>query len=375
MRIRAVELRRLELELVTPLATARGTHRRRPVVLVHVETDDGRGDGECDALAERGYTDEDADGAEATLAADLIPLLMSYDGRDSEFGTVGEALARLDVVAGHPMAKAALEMALLDAELRVSGRSLAEAVGATRPAIPAGVTVGLGDVDSVVAAARAAVASGYRRVKLKIAPGRDTDPLTAVRRELPAVALVADANGSYDISDAEHRAALRAIDVLGLAALEQPLAATDLSGSARLVAELATPIILDESIGSTEALEAALAARACSGVSVKPARLGGILAAVRVHDRCRAAGVHLSIGGMLEGGLARAATIALGALDGFDLPGDLGGSDRYFRPDVTAAHELVDGELPVPRGPGLGVELDREVVRSVTVRSRVFRPS
>jgi len=370
-----VELRRLDLVLVTPLATATGTHRNRPVVLVRVETDDGGGDGECAALEKPKYTVEYADGAETVLAERLIPLLFGRAGRAAELGTAREARARLDVVPGNAMAKAALEMALLDAELRSRGRSLAAQIGVTRPRIPAGATVGLGAVSSVVAAARAAVEAGYKRVKLKIAPGRDVGPLVAVRRELPDATIVADANGSYDLSNPAHRAALLAIDSLGLAAIEQPLAARDLAGSARLVAELATPVILDESIDSPDTLEAALAVGACSGVAVKPARLGGIAAAVRVHDRCVGAGVHLSIGGMLEAGLGRAAAIAVGALDGFDLPGDLGASDRYFRPDITGPHELVDGELRVPTGPGLGVEIDREVVAAAAVRCRVFRPS
>ena len=375
MRILAVELRRLELELVTPLVTATGTHRRRPVILVHLETEGGGGDGECDALAEPNYTTEYADAAEAVLAGQLIPLLLAGAGRAGEVGTAEEAFGRLAAVPGNPMAKAAVEMALLDAELRASGRSLAASLGVTRSSIPAGATVGIGSVAGVIDAARAAAACGYRRLKLKIAPGHDVGPLAALRRELPDMILVADANGSYDLADPDDRAALRAIDELGLAAIEQPLGAGDLAGSARLAGELATPVVLDESIDSPAAAEAALAARACAGVSVKPARLGGIGAAVRVHDACVAAGVHLSIGGMLEAGLARAATIAVGALHGFDLPGDIGASDRYFRPDVTAPHVLVEGELAVPAGMGLGVELDPGVVGAASARCRAFRPS
>ncbi len=374
VRIAAVELRRLELELVTPLRTAGGTHRHRPLLLVRVETDDAEGWGECDALAEPNYADEYADGAEVALAEGLIPLLFG-DGRTAALGSTAEALLRLDVVPGNSMAKSAVEMALTDAELRSAGRSLAATLGVTRWAIPAGATVGLGATSSVVAAARAAVADGYRRVKLKIAPGRDVEPLAAVRRELPDVALVADANGSYDLSNRDHRAALAAIDALGLAGIEQPLPPRDLAGAARLVAESATPVILDESIDSLAALEAALAARACAGVSVKLARLGGIRAGVRVHDRCVTAGVHLAVGGMLEAGIGRAAATALGALGGFDLPGDLGASGRYFRPDITAPVELVAGELPVPTGPGLGVEVDAEAVAAATARKRVFHPS
>ena len=237
MRILAVELRRLELELMAPLVTATGTHRRRPVILVHLETESGGGDGECDAVAEPNYTTEYADAAEAVLAGQLIPLLLAGAGRAGEVGTAEEAFGRLAAVSGNPMAKAAVEMALLDAELRASGRSLAASLGVARSSIPAGATVGIGSVAGVIDAARAAVACGYRRLKLKIAPGHDVGPLAALRRELPDMILVADANGSYDLADPDDRAALRAIDELGLAAIEQPLAAGDFAGSARLAGE------------------------------------------------------------------------------------------------------------------------------------------
>ena len=176
-----------------------------------------------DALAEPNYTTEYADAAEAVLAGQLIPLLLAGAGRAGEVGTAEEAFGRLAAVSGNPMAKAAVEMALLDAELRASGRSLAASLGVPRSSIPAGATVGIGSVAGVIDAARAAVACGYRRLKLKIAPGHDVGPLAALRRELPDMILVADANGSYDLADPDDRAALRAIDELGLAAIEQPL--------------------------------------------------------------------------------------------------------------------------------------------------------
>jgi O-succinylbenzoate synthase len=263
-------------------------------------------------------------------------------------------------------------MALLDAELRAAGKSLASVLGAHRRVIPAGANLSLGPPDEVVAAAGAVVQLGYRRVKCKIAPGRDVTIVRAVRAAFPDLVLSVDANGAYDLERADDVAALRALDEYGLAVLEQPLRADDLLGHARLQAELATTVVLDESIPSFGALEMALALKACGGVSVKLARLGGIGAARRVHDRCVEAGVQLTIGGMLETGIGRAAAIALGAMNGFELPGDLGASDRYFVPDLTAPHLLVAGDLAVPSGPGLGVELDEAAIAAGRVRSQHF---
>jgi len=286
--------------------------------------------------------------------------------------STAEALELLGPVHGHKMAKAGVEMALLDAELRASSMSLAAFLGATHRTIPAGANVSLGTPDSVVAAVALVVDAGYRRVKVKIAPGFDVDVLEAVRAAFPEVALSADANGSYDLMNGEHRVALQRMDALGLACFEQPLPAGDLEGAAALCRLAQTPVILDESIASMSDFDNAVALGALDGVSIKPARIGGLLAGKTLHDRASALGLSLSIGGMLESGVGRAAAIALGALAGFNLPGDLGGSDRYFDPDLTAPHVLVDGGLAVPSAPGIGVALDEDVLSSVTRRSERF---
>lgn len=370
MQLLAVELRRLELELVRPMATSGGRHERRPVVLVRVETDVGEGWGECAALAAPTYTEEYADGAERVLAEVLVPILLRA-GRG--LAGAADALRELAVVRGHRMAKAALEMALLDVELRAAGRSLASWLGATRQSIVAGATVGTGAPDAVVAEVGAAVVAGFTRVKCKVAPGSDVEQLRAVRASFPGLVVAVDANGAYRLEVAEHRAALGELDGLGLAAIEQPLAPDDLVGHRELTAALATPVVLDESVTGVGALEAALALRACDGVSVKAARLGGVLVALQVHDRCRAAGVRLAAGGMLETGLGRAVALAIAALPGFDLPGDVGPTDRYFSPDITAPHVLVDGAIAVPSGAGIGVAPVDEVVEAATVRVATIR--
>lgn len=370
MELLAVELVRVELELVRPVATSRGVHTLRPLVLVRVETDSGEGWGECEALAAPGYVAEDADGAARVLEEHLVPLVLSA-GRELE--GAADAMSLLGRVRGHEMAKAALEMALLDAELRASGESLARRIGATSARVAAGATVGEGPVDEVLAEARDARRAGIARLKCKVVAGRGVAHVAAVRSELPELALSVDANGSYRLARDEDLAALRELDRLGLVAIEQPLAPDDLVGHARLAAACDTPIVLDESVTSLGELESAIALRSCDGVSLKAARLGGVLAAVAVRDRCVEAGLSLLAGGMLESGLGRAASLAVAALDGLDLPGDLGPSDRYFSPDLTAPHVAVDGWIAVPDVPGIGAAPLAEALASRAVRRVALR--
>jgi len=365
----AVELRRLELDLVRPLATSRGVHGRRPVVLVRLDTDLGVGWGECEALAAPTYTEEHADAAEAVLADHLVPMLLAAP---HPFAGAADALGMLDAVRGHQMAKAAIEMALLDAELRAAGQSLAHRIGATRPTVVAGATVGDGPPAAAVREVAAALDDGIGHVKCKVASGRGIAHVREVRSSFPDLSMSVDANGSYRLEREADRAALQVLDGLALSAIEQPLAPDDLVGHAVLVSELETCVVLDESICTLGQLDTALALRACGGVSVKAARLGGVLAAVALRDRCAAAGVRLLAGGMLEAGLGRATALAVAALDGVDLPGDLGPSERYFSPDLTAPHVLRDGRIAVPDVPGIGATVRLDVVESLTVRTVTF---
>ncbi len=372
MRIRVVEICRLDLVLLNALRTSVGEHGRRPVLIVRIITDEAEGFGECSALGEPTYTEEYSDAAEAVLIDHLIPRLMRTS---SDNLPIERLIAGLDVVRGHPMAKAAIEMALLDADLRAREISLSHYLGAKRTSIPAGANISIGTPDEVVAAVAKTVEAGYQRIKCKIAPGRDLEVIRALREVYPKLALSLDANGSYDYEDPEHRRILRALDGFDLTAIEQPLAPDDLLGHARLTNDLETTVLLDESTSTLGMLRVAIALRACDGISVKPARVGGILIGAKMHELCVEAGLHLSIGGMLETGIGRAAALAVGALPGFDLPGDLGGSERYFSPDLTLPHELRDGQLIVPSGPGIGVAPLENVVASARVRNRLFQAS
>jgi o-succinylbenzoate synthase len=368
VKLAGVELRRVALPLVTPFRTSFGVERDRDVLLLRAVTDDAEGWGECVAAAEPRYSSEYADGAADVLRRFLVPAVAAAGDLDPE--AVGPATA---FVKGHRMAKAALELAVLDAWLRARGRPLAGYLGATRDRVPAGVSVGImGSVPQLLDAVAGYLDQGYLRIKLKIEPGWDLEPVAAVRARFgDDLLLQVDANAAYTLADAGHLAGL---DRFGLLLLEQPLAEDDLVGHAELAGRLTTPICLDESITSAKVAVDAVALGACRIVNVKAGRVGGYLEARRLHDACRERQVPLWCGGMLETGIGRAANVALAALPGFTLPGDTSASDRYYRQDLTAPFVLTDGHLQVPTGPGIGVEPVATVLEELTTSSEWIPP-
>jgi len=366
VRVEAVELRRVGLRLVAPFRTSFGSMTERDFLLVRVVTDVGEGWGECVAFPEPGYSEEYVDGAHAVLRRFLVPRLLAA----AEVSAAGVAQVCAPV-AGHPMAKAALELAVLDAELRAEGTALAARLGGTRAAVDCGVSVGMFPLAELLDHVDAYVADGYRRVKLKIQPGFDVEPVRAVRERHPDIGLQVDANTAYTLADADRLAALDPFDLL---LVEQPLPVDDLLGHAELARRIATPVCLDESITSVSVAETAIALGACAVVNIKAGRVGGYLEAVRLHDACVARGVPVWCGGMLETGIGRAANVALAALPGFTLPGDTSASDRYYARDVVTDPFVLDaGRLAVPTGPGLGVTVDPDYLDRITTAVETLR--
>ncbi|HEY2812554.1 MAG TPA: o-succinylbenzoate synthase, partial [Acidimicrobiales bacterium] len=215
------------------------------------------------------------------------------------------------------------------------------------------------------------VGEGYRRVKLKIEPGHDVDPVRATRERFPDTMLQVDANAAYTLGDAQQ---LEKLDRFELALIEQPLSPDDLLGHAALARQIRTPICLDESIESAQQAADAIALGACAVINVKPGRVGGYLEARRVHDVCFARDVPVWCGGMYESGIGRAANLALAALPGFTLPGDISASSRYYERDLTEPFVLEDGCIRVPASPGIGVTPILEVLDAVTTSVERITP-
>lgn len=349
MKLSGVELLRVRMPLVAPFRTSFGTQAERELLLLRAVTSDGEGWGECGAMADPLYSSEYVDGVEHVLRTFLVPALVAAG--ELTANKVAPLLAKFK---GHRMAKAALEMAVLDAELRAHGVSFATALGSTKDSVPCGVSVGIMDsVPQLLDVVGGYLDAGYLRIKLKIEPGWDVGPVRAVRERFgDDVLLQVDANTAYTLSDIPQLARL---DPFELLLIEQPLEEEDVLGHAELAKHIRTPICLDESIVSARSAADAIRLGACRIVNIKPSRVGGYLEARRVHDVCAAHGVPVWCGGMIETGLGRAANVALASLPGFTLPGDTSASDRFYTEDVTEPFVLAAGHLPVPAGPGLGV--------------------
>jgi O-succinylbenzoate synthase len=349
VKLSSVELLRLALPLVSPFRTSFGTQTSRTVLLLHVTTPDAEGWAECVAMEGPLYSSEYVAGAEHVMRHHLVPRLAAAEGL-----TAARVASVLHPVKGHRMAKAALETAVLDAELRAAGTPLSTHLGGVRDQVAAGVSVGIMDsVPELLDAVGGYLAEGYVRIKLKIQPGWDYEPVKAVREQFGDILLQTDANTAYALGDWK---LLKRLDAFDLLFHEQPLDEEDVRGHAELAKLISTPICLDESIVSARAAADAIAIGACSVVNIKPGRVGGYLEARRIHDVCTASGVPVWCGGMLETGIGRAANAALAALPGFTLPGDVSASNRYYAQDITAPFVLQGGHLTVPTGAGIGVD-------------------
>ncbi|MGA1564591.1 MAG: o-succinylbenzoate synthase [Ilumatobacteraceae bacterium] len=357
-----IELRRIHLDLVTPFRTSFGSQTSREILLIGLRTSEGvEGWGECVALIDPVYSPEYVDGVVDVIDRFMAPALFAAGP-----SRAADAVETLGHFKGHQMAKAALEMAFLDAELRAAGTTFHQRLGANRDRVPSGVSVGIfGTIDELLAAVQGYIDEGYARIKLKIEPGWDIEPVRLVRELIgPETGLQVDANTAYTRADIEH---LRRLDEFDLLLIEQPLETDDLLGHRDLARAINTPVCLDESIESfTQAVDA-VEIGAAEIINIKPGRVGGYLTAVRIHDMCRAKNIPVWCGGMLETGIGRAANCALASLDGFTLPGDISASTRFYARDIVLEPiAIVDGHVAVPDAPGLGFELDNDFLDSIT---------
>ncbi|MDN4473780.1 o-succinylbenzoate synthase [Demequina zhanjiangensis] len=367
MKITHVALRTLELPLVAPFTTSFSTqtHRRVIVLELHAEVDGVEviGWGECGALPEPVYNEEYNAGVLDVTTTYLLPMLAEAQRKAP---LTAESIAHhLERIVGNRMAKAAVEMAVLDAQLRAAGTSFADYLGVTKDRVPSGVSIGIqNSVPQLLETVQGYLDEGYVRIKLKIKPGWDIDPVRAVREAHPDIPLQVDANAAYTLVDANHLAKLDAYDVL---LIEQPLAEDDMRQHAELAKRMRTPMCLDESVVSAPKAADAIAMGAAQIINIKPSRVGGYLEARRIHDIASAHGIAVWCGGMLETGIGRAANAALAGMPGFTLPGDISASDRFYAEDITDPFVIEDGYLAIPREPGLARVPDAGRLEAATV--------
>ncbi len=366
MKIERATLREFPLSLREFFEISSGGSQDRRILLLTLEGEGLEGWSECVASREPAYSYETTDTAWHVLTDFVLPRIVGREIEGPE-----DVLEPVSWIRGHGMAKAAVEMAAWDLTARADGVSLSEKLGGTRASVSVGVSVGIKpDDDALHEQVAGFLEDGYARVKIKIKPGRDVEMLAGLREAFPDVSFMADANSAYTLDDVDR---LRALDALDLMMIEQPLRYDDFFHHARLQAEIETPVCLDESIKTVGDTELALELESCRIINIKPGRVGGLGTSRRIHDRMREAGLAVWCGGMLETGVGRAHNVALASLPGFTLPGDISASRRYWEQDVVSPEfDVAGGEMAVPTGPGIGVEVDVERIAALTVREATF---
>jgi O-succinylbenzoate synthase len=369
MRIDRIELRHTKMELVSPFETSLGVELFEEHIIVRVDGDGVTGWGECVVEPTPSYSYETLETAWHVLRDFLIPALV---GKNIQ--TIHDALAKTGWVRGHRMARAGLEAALSDAFAKAKGISLSQFLGGTRKRINVGVSVGLqASPARLVEVIGEYLKDGYKRIKIKIAPGRDLDLVVAVRKVYPNIQLQVDANSAYTLKDIDM---LRALDEFNLQLIEQPLGYDDIYDHSILARQIKTPICLDESIYNVSDTKAAIELGSCRIINIKPGRVGGYTESKRIHDFCATKDVPVWHGGMDESGIGRAGNVGLASLPNFVLPGDISASKRYYKEDIVDPPFEVDsqGTMAVPTKPGIGVTVMMDRLERVTARREAFKP-
>ncbi len=369
MKIDSLTITHLRMPLVAPFETSFGRITHRECILIALHSEGLTGYGECVADRDPGYCYETTGTGWHILKDFIAPLIIGRDIADAN-----DFQERVAGIRGHNLAKAGVEMAIWDLIGKREGKPLRELFGGTRTRVDVGVSVGLQESPAaLVETVGKYVMDGYRRVKIKIKPGRDVMDAVEVRAAFPHLLLQVDANSAYTLKNAF---ALKPLDTLELLLIEQPLFEDDIWDHRKMQSEFKTAICLDESIVTPRHARYAIEMEACRIINIKAGRLGGLSQGIAVHDLCKARGMPVWCGGMLETGVGRASNLALASLPGFVLPGDISASDRYYTRDITNERFVLnsDSTINVPSTPGLGVSIDRAALKEFTLAESLLKP-
>ncbi|HEY8560344.1 MAG TPA: o-succinylbenzoate synthase [Pyrinomonadaceae bacterium] len=369
--VKSVALHRVAVPLVEPFRISSGEVSVKESVLIQVTTANGAiGWGEASPMPGAFYSDDTPESTHLALKEKLLPLVLA----EKSVAPAG-FYEKLREIPGEPFAKAGLEGALWDAAAKTLRRPLGAMFG--RPVadkIASGVAIGIYDtIDELVERVGFYVNQGYRRVKIKVQPGWDLEPVRAVRENFPRVPLMIDANAAYGIESLD---LFRELDRFDLLMIEQPLAARAVEETAELQSRLKTPICADEAAESSDALEKLIETRAARIVNIKIQRVGGLSEALLMRRRALEAGLACWVGTMPELGVASAQGLHFAALGGFAYPTDIEASQRWFVEDVVEPLIEIDDEgfIKIPDGAGNAFEIAPEKLERFTVGSEVFRP-
>jgi o-succinylbenzoate synthase len=368
MRIESITLHELEMRLKSPFETSFGVTQKRRILLVEMTADGVTGWGEVTTGEAPFFNYETTDTAWLVISEFIAPLIIG-----THIGTATEFPQLVSRIRGHQMAKAGVENALWDIEARQKNVPLSKLLGGTREEIASGVSLGIRETpQSLIEKVEEELSKGYRRVKMKIKPGKDLDFVGAVRKQFPRALLSVDANSAYSLEQVDH---LRKFDEFELLMMEQPLDWDDIYSHSKLQKQIKTAICLDECISNARHAEGAIEVGACRIINIKLGRVGGHTEARRVHDVCQQHSIPVWCGGMLESGVGRAHNVAMSTLPNFTLPGDVSASKRYWEEDIVEPEVEVSprGTIRVPDAPGIGYTVKRAFVEQLMVRKKAWK--
>ncbi|HDR16757.1 MAG TPA: o-succinylbenzoate synthase [Desulfobacteraceae bacterium] len=368
MQIERVDLIQLKIPMTGHFETSYYRRYESDKLILKFYTPDHVAWTECVAGAIPGYSYETINTARVILKEHFLPLIIGrdLDGPEDFWPLFGR-------FRGHSMTKASVENALWIFKALEEDISLAKLLGNRKDRVISGVSIGIQDTsEDLVRLAAEYLEKGYPKIKMKIKPGTDLERVDAMRSAFPDIKLMVDANNAYSLEDLE---TLRELDRYNLLMIEQPLEYEDVHDHAKLQAMMQTPICLDESIQGPYFARLAAETSACRIINIKQGRVAGLAKAREIHDLCREAGIGVWCGGMFETGIGRALILALAGLDNFIYPSDISASDRYYHRDIVDPEFTLnpDGTIDVPRGPGLGVEVNEKVLEDYTVAREVIR--
>ena len=367
--VRSVVLHRVRVPLVEPFRISNGIAAEKDAILIELATEEGIvGWGEASPMSGSFYSDATPDSSWTALRERLIPALLAA-------GQVNPATF-FEVLREQPadqFAKAGIEGALWGAYANSTQRSLCELFSIERRRIPSGVAIGIFEsIDELIERVHRYVSEGYRRVKIKIQPGWDVEPVAAVRAQFADLPLMVDANAAYTIDDLH---VFRELDRFDLIMIEQPLAAHAFEEAGELQAHSSTPLCADEYAESLTALDQLIEHKAARIINIKVQRVGGLSEALLMLKTACAAGLRCWVGTMPELGIASAQALHLAMHSGFSFPTDIEASSRWYVDDIIEPAIAIDqsGFIQVPDGSGTGFQVDREKVERYTTAVERFR--
>lgn len=368
MKINRVAIRELSIPLIEPFTTSFTSLTQKPFSVVELYSDDQIGYGECAAIGVPLYNEECAATANYVIEHFLVPLLKDHNEIEhpDEINTLFEPIRR------NRFARAAVEQAVWDLFAKTQGISLSEALGGTKKKVEVGISIGIKpSTTELLKCVERALGRGFKRIKIKIKPGKDIELVKAIRKEFGDITLQVDANSAYRLSDVE---TIKALDDFDLSLIEQPFADNDIVDHSILQKQIRTPICLDESIDSVEDARKAIELGSCRIINIKVGRVGGLTEAKKIHDLAAKNNVGVWCGGMLDTAIARASCLAIASLPNFVYASDITDYREHFREDYVTNSPFMneDSTINVPNGPGIGMNLKKDVYDSLTRQIKIF---